>query len=140
MPITIALAIGFDPWLFEAQRAAWRSAGYFVTATGSIREAIGYFRGGDFDLVLLDQSIPVASRESLTAFIRTSGSLIPIYCPTPSSGNADDCAQSAIKDEPNALLQWIGELSTIQTRKPPANAAWEGDPDTLYDWPYRLLA
>ncbi len=139
MPIIIALAIGFDPWLFESQRTAWRSAGCFVTATGSIEEAIGHFSHGDFDLVLLDHSIPSATRDNLTSLLRRSGSLIPTYCPVDSSGNVDGFKR-AVTDGPHALAQWIGGLSAIQARKPPVNASREADPDKLDDWFYRLRA
>ena len=139
MPINIALAIGFDPWLFESQRTVWRSAGYFVTSTGSIKEAIGHFSNGDFDLVLLDHSISSAARDDLTSLLRRSGSLIPIYCSEDSSDNIYDFRR-AVTDGPHALAQWIGGLSATQTRKLPVNASREAEPDTLDDWFYRLRA
>jgi hypothetical protein len=36
MAITVVLAIGSDPWLFELQRSALRSAGYFVTTVSTV--------------------------------------------------------------------------------------------------------
>jgi CheY-like chemotaxis protein len=139
MPITVALAIGFDPWLFEAQRAAWRSAGYFVTATGSIEEAIRYFRCGDFDLVLLDNSIPRGTRDTLSSLLRTSGSLVPVYCAADSSGNIEEF-RLAVTDGPHSLAGWIGRLAVTPSRKLPVSAAKETSTRKLDEWFYRLRA
>jgi CheY-like chemotaxis protein len=125
MAIAVVLAIGFDPWLFEAQRTVWRSAGCFVTAAGSMGDALGEFMGGDFDLVLLDHSIPAEDRDRLTYWIRASGSRTPVACITDSSGNPEDLAYSTIKDEPHALPQRVGELLATQTRKPPVHGGGE---------------
>ena len=122
MAIAVVLAIGFDPWLIEAQRTVWRSAGCFITAAQSMREALGEFMGGDFDLVLLDQSIPTEDRDRLTSWIRSSGSRTPVACITDSSDNPEDLAYSTIQNEPHALPRRIGELLATQTRKPPVHA------------------
>jgi len=125
MAIAVVLAIGFDPWLVEAQRTVWRSAGCFVTAAESMREALGEFMDGDFDLVLLDHSIPAEDRDRLTSWIRASGSRTPVACITDSSGSPEYLAYSAIENEPHALPRWIGELLATQTRKPPVHAGGE---------------
>ena len=94
MPVTIALAIGFDPWLVESQRTAWRSAGCFVTGVNSVGEAIEQLRCGDFDLILLDPSIPPASRDQVTALVRACGSLIPRLRSQPScSRQVSECTR-----------------------------------------------
>ncbi len=76
MPLMHVLAVGVDSSLLASlltsQRSAWQSAGCYVTCAGSIREAIVQLRDGDFDLILLDDSIPVESRERLTLLIRSS--------------------------------------------------------------------
>jgi CheY-like chemotaxis protein len=133
MPITIVLAIGFDPWSFEAQRSAWRSAGFFVTAAGPDKEALDQFRGGDFDLVFLNQSIPAANREKLISEIRASGSAIPVIAIANSPLNADAFAFRTDMDESNALLRNIGEA--VQTRKPPVRAVGKPRHDTSINWP-----
>ena len=78
-----------------------------------MREALGEFMGGDFDLVLLDHSIPAEDRDRLISWIRASG-------------NPEDLAYSTIKNEPHALPRRIGELLATQTRKPPVHA--DGEP------------
>jgi CheY-like chemotaxis protein len=105
MPITVALAIGFDPWLLASQNSAWRSAGCFVTEAGSVAEAIDQLKSGDFDLVLLDHSIPAPSREGLTFLVRASGSLVPVVCLTEPLANAG--TSSIRPNDPDWLLQRI---------------------------------
>jgi len=61
MSLTVVLAVGLDSWLLATRSISWRSAGYFVVSAGTIREAIEQFKAGDFDLVLLGDSI---SREN----------------------------------------------------------------------------
>lgn len=121
--ITIALAIGFDPWFFEAHRSAWQSAGYFITSAGSIGEAIDHFTGGDFDLVILGGSIPDESREGLTCVIRASGSRIPVVCIKDSCGPCEAFTDVTIKDEPRWLLQTIRKLLAGNARRPAVKPA-----------------
>lgn len=66
MPITVVLAVGLDAWQLTAQSPALSSAGYVVISAVSCREAIGHFRAGDFDLVMLGHSISMEDKERLT--------------------------------------------------------------------------
>ncbi len=127
MPVTVVLAIGFDPWVFESQRAVWQSAGHFVSPTGDVNEAISHFRDGDFDAVLLGGSLPPASRERIISLIRSSGSSVPVLCASEPSGNCQACEFAAGKSEPEALMQKIKELLADPLRKPATNVtAGEG--------------
>jgi hypothetical protein len=75
MAITVVLAVCLDPMHLGTQGAVWGSKGYVFLAANSVKEAINQFKAGDFDLVLLGQSIPADSRERLTSQIRATGSL-----------------------------------------------------------------
>jgi len=110
MPPTVVLAVGADSSLPASQRSVWQSAGYYITSAGSIREAIVQLRDGDFDLVLLDHSIPIESRERLTFLIRASGSRIPVVCVTDSPDDDNSFADATIRNERDDHLQIIGEL------------------------------
>jgi DNA-binding response OmpR family regulator len=110
MPLMLVLAVGVDSSLLTSQRSAWQSAGCYVTCAGSIREAIVQLRDGDFDVILLDDSIPMESRERLTFLIRASGSQIPVGCITESSSGADRFVGATTPDEPDRLLRAIEEL------------------------------
>lgn len=110
MPLTSLLAVGLDLSILEKQRSVWKSAGCYVTSAGSIREAIVQIRDGDFDLILLDHSIPIESRERLTFLIRTSGSRTPVVCVTDSPCDDDSFADATVRNDPIDLLHAIGEL------------------------------
>ncbi len=120
MSITVVLAIGMDSWVFESQRRDWQSAGFFITQAGSVREAIDDFQGGDFDLILIGDSIPAESRESLTFMIRASGSRVPVVCVTNTPSHWDSLADATIRNQPNGLRQKIGELLVAAGAKRPA--------------------
>ena len=110
MPLTVVLAVGLDSSLLAGQISLWQSAGYVVTSTGSIREAIGHFRYGDFDLVLLGHSISPDNRERFTLLIRASGSRTPVISITDSPKGHDSFADLTIGNQPANLLKSIREF------------------------------
>jgi len=118
MSLTVVLAAGLNPSLLTNQSSVWQSAGYLVTFAGSIKEAISLFRDGDFDLVLLGNSIQADSRERLAFLIRASGSQIPVVCVADSSRDADTFADATIRSEPIKLLEGIGEIMTKRAKRP----------------------
>jgi DNA-binding response OmpR family regulator len=106
----VVLAAGVNSWLLATHSTVWRSAGYIVLPAASVKEAIGHFETGDFDLVLLGDSFSVESKERLTSLIRASGSRTPVVSIANPSGDCDLFADATIKNDPNALLQGMGEL------------------------------
>jgi len=120
MPITLVLAIGSDSTLFEAQRRILQSAGYLVTSAWSMKAAIDDFQEGDFDLVVLSHSLPMASRERLLSLIRASGSRVPVVCTTDSSADFDSFPNAAVANEPHELMREIGMVLANQARPPRA--------------------
>jgi DNA-binding response OmpR family regulator len=123
MPLTVVLAVGMDLSLLTNQRSVWRSAGYYVTFTWSVREAIAHLRDGDFDLVLLGRSIPPDSRERLTFLIRAAHSRTPVVCVTDCSSDSDTFADATIRSEPIKLLEDIGEIMAKRAKGPAASRA-----------------
>lgn len=110
MALIAVLAVGVKPSILASQGAPWQLAGYHITSAGSIREAIVQFRDGDFDLILLDHSIPIESRERLTFLIRTSGSQTPVVCLTDSPCDDDSFADATLRTGRADFLEVIGEL------------------------------
>lgn len=110
MALIAVLAVGAKPSILASQGPPWQLAGYHITSAGSIREAIVQLRDGDFDLILLDHSIPTESRERLTFLIRTSGSLIPVVCVTDSPSDDDSFADATLRNGGADFLEVIGEL------------------------------
>jgi len=105
MPITVVLAVGLDAWQLTGHSSALRSAGYVVISAMSSREAIAHFRAGDFDLVLLGDSISMEDKERLTFLIRVSGSTTPVVCIAKSPGDRNRFANATVKGDVNALLK-----------------------------------
>ena len=110
MSLTVVLAVGLDSWLLSTHSTVWRSEGYIVIPAGSIPEAIDHFRSGDFDLVLLGDSISVKNKETLTSLIRGSGSQTPVVSVASSSDASDSFADATLKNDASALLTGMGEV------------------------------
>jgi len=72
MSTIVVLAVCVDQFFPGTEASVWKSAGYFFIPAASIKEAIKHFKAGDFDLVLLGNSIPEESRERLTYLIRAT--------------------------------------------------------------------
>lgn len=110
MPVTVVLAVGIDSWLLSTHSSLWKSHGYVVISVNSVREAIDHFKAGDFDLVLLGNSITSENRERLTFLIRACGSRTPVVCVTDSSAALESFADAAFKNEPASLLSSLRDL------------------------------
>ena len=89
MAVFVILTVGINSWKVEAHLAAWKAAQVFTISTTSILEAISLFNAGDFDLVLIGDSVPVEALEKLTFQIRATGSHVPIACIAGESGYHD---------------------------------------------------
>jgi DNA-binding NtrC family response regulator len=118
MPTTVVLAVGLESSLLVGQSSVWQSAGYIVTFTGSIKEAIVHIRDGDFDLVLLGHSIPADSRERFVFLVKAIGPRTPVVSITDSAGHYDSFADATVRNEPIGLLQSIGELMAERAKSP----------------------
>lgn len=110
MHLIVVLAVGLEPSLIATQTRAWKSAGYIVESAGSIREAIGHFRDGDFDLVLLGNSISVENRERLTFLIRAIGAQTPVILMKNRSADLDSLADATLENDSSEILTGLGEL------------------------------
>ena len=118
MAVTVVLAVGLDPWMLMAQDSVWRSAGYIVIPAPSVREAIDHFRAGDFDLVLLGQSISVDDQERLTSLIRASSAYTPVVSVAGSRDVHYAFADATLSSDPREFLKGIKEVLARGTRMP----------------------
>lgn len=110
MALTLVLSVGLDAELLSTRNFVLQSAGYFVVPAYSLKEAVNYFQGGDFDLVLLCQSIPTKEKDRLTCWIRTSGSRIPVVSVSGKLNEDDHFAGITVGGNPEALLMDIREV------------------------------
>ncbi|MGO9337235.1 MAG: hypothetical protein ACLPY1_06975 [Terracidiphilus sp.] len=110
MPLTVVLAVGLDSWLLAAHTRDWISAGYFVVLADSIEEAINLFNDGDFDLVVLGDSVSAENRQRLTSLIRASGSQTPVACIGNSSAAHESLSDAPLKSDSSTLVTGLREL------------------------------
>jgi CheY-like chemotaxis protein len=120
MPLTLILSVGLDPELLDSRNRILQSSGYTVVSAYSIKEAVDRFQAGDFDLVLLCQSVPAKERDRLTCWIRASGSRIPVVFASGKLRPGDAFSAGTADGDPAALLVRIRE-ALIKTAIP---AAW----------------
>ncbi|MDP9051600.1 MAG: response regulator [Acidobacteriota bacterium] len=122
MSITVVLAIGLNQELLDAQRIALRSGGYFVSTASSMGAAMEQLQEGDYDLVLMGQSIPAESRERLTMMIRATGLRVPVMCLAESPNYLDAFKSLVAETGARGVLRNIADAVANQ-RKPVARAA-----------------
>jgi DNA-binding response OmpR family regulator len=118
MSLKVVLAIGVDPSLLEIRSSDWRSSGYIVTFAWSIKDAIAHFRYGDFDLVLLGNTLPAESRERLTFLIRASGSQVPVARIADTSSDSGRPQDLTLSVNATHLLEEIEELMASRATTP----------------------
>ena len=110
MALTIVLSVGLDASLLETRNLVLQSAGLSVVAAFSPKEAVDRLREGDFDLVLLCQSIPTKEKDRLALWIRASGSRVPVISISGILWERDSFANATVVSDPNALLTAITEV------------------------------
>ena len=110
MALTVVLSSGVDADLLVTRNLVLQSAGYAVVPAFSIKEAIDCFQEGDFDLVLLCQSIPTKGKDCLTSLIRASGSRVPVVSVSGIACQRDAFTDATVGSEPGALLWGIREV------------------------------
>ena len=120
MMLGLVLAVGFDSSLMTPRTLVLQSAGYVVIKAWSLEEAIDHFQSGDFDLVLMCHSVPVADRERLTSLIRDPGSSTPIVSIAGSPGECDAFANATLEDGPNKFGAGIRDALVRAARTPAA--------------------
>jgi hypothetical protein len=110
MAITMVLAVGVDSSLLPAQDSLWNAAGFILMPVNSIREAISHFISGDFDIVLLGESLSMEQRERLTFLIRAFGSHIPVACIATSPTDCNSFADATLRCDTRLLVTGMEKL------------------------------
>jgi len=110
MKLKVVLAVGVDSWMLATHSAEWRAAGFIVLPVSTMSEAFEHFRVGDFDLVLLGNSMSTENKERLTYLVRSSGSSTPVLSIAGTSDNCDSFASATVRNDAHSMLQCMGEL------------------------------
>jgi CheY-like chemotaxis protein len=107
MPVSLVLAIGFDSLSLGIRNSLLQSAGYIVVSAFSLREAANLFLNGDFDVVLLDKSLPTKERDRMTSLIRLSGSYTPVVSIGSEENHNHFFVDATLDENPDSLLKGL---------------------------------
>jgi CheY-like chemotaxis protein len=107
---TLILSVGLDPAVLHARETVLRSEGYIVVSATSVKEAFQLFQEGDFDLMILGNSLAAKDRERLTCLIRVSGSRIPIASISSTPWEHGIFPEATISENPAELVAGIRRL------------------------------
>lgn len=115
----LILAVGQDPLVLSTRCSILRSVGYIVRSASSASEAVDLFRSADFDLLLLCHSVAIPDRDRIIRAIRSTGSRVPIYTVSSSSGDfRADQADGILSSTPQDLIEELGAVSVSPPRGP----------------------
>src|ERR1039457_3248853 len=126
MPLTLVLAVGLDSLSLEIRNSLLQSAGYIAVSALSLKEAANQFLNGDFDLVLLDNSLTTKDRDRITSLIRVSGSRTPVVSiasqtVAPKNGHDDSFVDATFDEHPDNLLRGIRGVLVKTATSPTAD-------------------
>ncbi len=132
MSLTLVLAIGLDSLSLGIRNSLLQSAGYIVVSAFSLKEAANQFLNGDFDLVLLDNSLPTKDRDRITSLIRISGSRTPVVSIASEATGPETCRDDSFVDatfdeHPDNLLRGIRSVLVKAAAQPTAHVSGPGN-------------
>src|SRR5579863_1889919 len=110
MAETLILSVDLDPMSLNTRETVLRSEGYIVVSAASIKGAFRQFHEGDFDLMILGETIPIKDRERLTCLIRTSGSRIPIASISSTPWDKSVFPDASLLENPAEIVAGIRRL------------------------------
>ena len=110
MAETLILSVDLDPMSLNTRETVLRSEGYIVVSAASIKEAFHQFHEGDFDLMILGETIPIKDRERLTCLIRASGSRIPIASISSTPWDKSVFPDASLLENPAEIVAGIRRL------------------------------
>jgi len=112
----VALTVGRDLLLLETRSGVLSSGGYTVVSTLSGEQALGQFKAGDFDVVMLCGSIPGTERERLAKAIHAHSPTTPVVMVRRTTNPAEGGANGIFANEAEELLR---EIPAILGKFPP---------------------
>jgi hypothetical protein len=102
MPLLI-LSAGRDAVLLDTRNRVMRSAGHIVVAALDHASLVESFLNGDFDVLVLCHSIPLAERKQVAALARTHSPLTPVLMVSDADGPPLPFGKT-VANEPVTLL------------------------------------
>lgn len=117
----VILYAGRDHGLMQSRRVLLEQEGYVVNVCDNTEEFVARFLDGDYDLVLLCNSLRDAERERLTSLVHRFSRRTPVLLVSnlPGGGKGVDDVCSG---EPQTVLDTISRLLPPAARRAPAKA------------------
>jgi CheY-like chemotaxis protein len=114
--VFVVLSVGRDFGLLKARRAALREAGFVVNSASTRSEALEKLTQGDFDLVLLCQSLGEDTGRLAKAISRLSPST-PLVAVAESQHPTDGCGTHIVGNDPDEIVKKITDILAEEPAK-----------------------
>ncbi len=116
----VILYAGRDHGLVQARRLVLEQAGYVVDLCDNSEECVRKFLEGDYDLVVLCNSLRDGERERLSSLVHRFSARTPILriCSTPEE--LRQATEPACTGEPRVILETVAAALAATGAKPPA--------------------
>ena len=110
----VALHVGTDPMLLSTRTDVLRRTGLNIVPAASVAEAMKMFLAGDYDVVIVCQSVPADSRRALANLVHSHSSSVPVILITiiPEQDLLVDAivngeAAKLVEEMPQILGRWM---------------------------------
>ncbi len=118
----VILYAGRDPGLLQSRRLILEQQGYVVELCDNTEEFVAKFLEGDYDLVLLCNSLRTTEWQRLSSLVHRFSARTPVLRVCSMAEEARD-AEHACTGEPQAILKTIADLLAVGGGKPAARSA-----------------
>jgi CheY-like chemotaxis protein len=133
MQVALILTVGLNSSLLSARNLILQGAGYITVSAFSIKEAVDRFLGGDFDLVLLDSTLPAKDKDRLTCLIRASGSRTPVVSVADQQSGEDSFADATIGTNPDKLRAGVRSALTNAMKRAAVSTPFDREKERTAD-------
>lgn len=122
----LILYAGRDPGLVQSRRLILEAAGYVVDLCDSTEDCIRKFLEGEYDLVMLCNSLREGDRERLSSLVRRFSARTSVLrvCSLPEE--AQKSPAHACTGEPEIILGSVAAIVVRAAGKPPARSPAAG--------------
>lgn len=125
----VILYVGRDHALVHSRRLILEQAGYAVDLCDNTEDFVRKFLGGDYELVLLCNSLRDGERERLTSLVHRFSRSTRVLLVCSRADEADHAAERACTGEPRVILDQVAvALQQAAEKRSVRKAAAESEP------------
>ncbi len=116
----VILYAGRDHGLVQSRRLVLEQAGYVVDLCENSEDCVRKFLEGDYDLVMLCNSLRDGERERLASLVHRFSARTPILRVCSMPGELRQAPEPACTGEPRVILEKVAATLATTGAKPPA--------------------